>query len=160
MKPMLKLLWITLTNLAYPIAAHFIVGDFLFTSLMLALGAASAYWHFFRTRDGADWDVGMMYVILLFLIGMAFGLPPMVTVLPALPGGWAIRKKVKGRMETKIGLLTGPLLIFGFLLGAPLIPATVVLLIALGVRKWIDHGLWHPVSAVGLSLVAAALLAL
>lgn len=153
-----KRLWITLTNLAYPIAAHLIVGAPIFTLLMLALGVASAYWHYGRTRTGADWDVGMMYVILLFLIGSAFGLPPMVTVLPAMPGGWALRMRVPGRMETKVGLLTAPLLILGFLLGANLLAATVVLLVALGVRKWADHGLWHPVSAVGLSLVALALL--
>lgn len=153
---------IVVSNVSYPLAALLIVQEPVFTLLMLALGSASAFWHFARTRFGADLDVGMMFVILLFLAGTLVGLPPMLSVLPAVPGAYALRKKLpKLRMEIKVGALTAPLLIGGFLLGGSnLVVTTVVLLVALAVRKYVDHALWHPLSAIGLSLLAGALMAL
>jgi hypothetical protein len=152
-----KRLWWSLSNLAYP-AFGLMVGEPVFLALMTGLGIASAIYHWNFQRN-ADWDVGMIYVILLFLIGVGWGLPPIVAALPALPAGWALRKKVTAlNMEEKVAILIGPMIVFGFLTGAALLHAVVILAVALAVRQWVDHGAWHPVSAAGLALVAQALL--
>lgn len=155
---MLKRLWITLSNLAYPVAALLISGEPVFVMLMTALGAGSAFWHYNRTRLGANLDVGMIFVILLFLTGIGWGVAPLVAVLPAIAGGVVLRLYVPYlKMEEKVIILMVPILVFGVLSGASLFFATVVLLVALIIRNGIDHGLWHPVSAAGLSLLAVAL---
>ena len=149
--------WTALSNLAYPLAA-IAVGEAVFFLLMLGLGIASAIYHWNHERN-ADWDVGMIFVILLFLIGSAWGVSPLAAVLPSLAGGYALRMHVPYmNMELKIGVLIGPLFIFGFLTGASLLASVGVLAGALAIRQWVNHGAWHLASALGLALVAQALL--
>ncbi len=149
--------WFTVgSNLAYPIAGA-VVGEPVFFLLMWALGIASAVFHANNEQD-ADWDVGMIYVILLYLMGMSWGAPPWLAIAPSILGGYVLRKHVPYmNMELKIGVLIGPLLIFGFLTGASLLAPVGVLAGALATRQWVNHGLWHLTSAVGLALVAQAL---
>ena len=150
--------WFTVgSNVAYPLAA-LLTGEPVFIFLMLALGVASAIYHYNDERN-ADWDVGMIYVILLFLIGLAWGVSPLVALMPATVGGQVLRMHVPYMdMELKIGVLIGPLVIFGFLTGAMLFEAVAVLAVSLAIRHWVSHGLWHLTSAIGLTLVALALL--
>lgn len=152
-----KRLWWALSNLAYP-AAGLWVGEPVFFALMLGMGIASGIYHWNLQRN-ADWDVGMIYAILFFFIGLGWGLPPLVAILPALPAAWAFRMKMPYlTMEFKVMILMCPMLTFGFLSGVPFFFAVVVLFAALLIRQYVDHGAWHPVSAMGLALVARALL--
>ena len=150
--------WFTVgSNLAYPLAG-LAVGEPVFILLMWTLGIASMVYHANNEQD-ADWDVGMIYVILLFLIGAAWGVPPWLAIAPSIVGGYVLRKHVPYmNMELKIGVLIGPLFIFGFLTGASLLAPVGVLAGAIAIRQWVSHGAWHLASALGLALVAHALL--
>lgn len=152
-----KRLWWALSNLAYPIAGLW-VGEPIFFALMLGLGIASAIYHWNHQRN-ADWDVGMIFVILFFFIGLGWLLPPLIAALLALPAAWVLRMKLPYLlMEYKVIILIVPMLTFGFLSGANLLAAVAALVAALTIRQWVDHGAWHPISALGLALVAQALL--
>ena len=155
-----RTLWETVSNLAYPVAGLW-TGEPVFAALMTGLGLASAYYHA-GGRKGNHWDVGAIYAVLLFLILAVWHLPLIFIPLGAVPAAWWLRmKQLDVPMETKIGVLMATLLGFGA--ASALVLSTTsallvfglasgVLLVALVVRRWIDHGLWHLLSAYGLAL--------
>ncbi len=152
-----KQLWWVASNAAYPIAGLWL-GEPLFALMLLILGGASAYYHA-GGQHGNHVDVAAVYAVLFFLIGVLWGVPLILLPVPAFAAGLLLRLRTLGvPMEAKVAALVGPLLCFGFLSGAPLLTATVTLLVALAARQWVDHGLWHLLSAGGLALVAHALL--
>ena len=153
-------LWETVSNLAYP-AAGLWTGEPVFMVLMLGLGLASAYYHAGGSK-GNHWDVGAIYAVLLFLILAVWHLPLIFIPLGAVPAAWWLRiKRINTPMEAKIGGLAAILLLAGFASGALFASPTIlgafglatgVLVVALAVRRWVDHGLWHLLSAYGLAL--------
>ncbi len=152
-----KRLWLTFSNLAYPVAGIW-NGEPVFMAMMLILGAASAYYHAGGTH-GNHVDVAAVYATLFFLIAVLWGVPLILIPVPAFAAGLLLRMRTLDiPMEAKVAALVAPLLVFGFLSGAPLLTATVTLVVALATRQWVDHGVWHVLSAGGLALVAHALL--
>ena len=150
-------LWETFTNLAYP-AAGLWAGGPVFMLMMLILGLASGYYHA-GGKNGNHADVAAVYAVLLFIVGAMWGISPLVVLPGALAGGTALRKYTLDiPMEHKVGAIMFLILSFGFLTGAPLLLPTAVLAVALAIRQWVDHGLWHVLSAGGLALLAHALL--
>ena len=156
-----KQLWETFTNLAYPVAGLW-TGEPVFMVMMLGLGIASAYYHA-GGKLGNHWDVGAIYAVLLFLIVAVWHLSPLIAIpVGVIPAAFWLRvKQINIPMEPKIGALSGLLIVFGFLSGvlyaAPTILmafglCTGVLVVALAVRRWVDHGTWHILSAYGLAL--------
>lgn len=167
-----QLLWETVSNLAYPLAGLW-TGEPVFFAMMLGLGLSSAYYHAnggkqgtrtsAKARLGANWDVGAIYAVLLFLALAIFGLPLIFIPAGVIPAAfWLRMKQMDVPMETKIGGLMAVILGFGFSSGIVLSAtsalatfglSSAVLLAALAIRKWFNHGLWHVVSACGLALV-------
>ncbi len=127
-------------------------------AMMLILGAVSAYYHA-GGKKGNHADVAGVYAILFFLNGALWGVPLILLPVPAFVAGLVLRTQTLDiPMEYKIAALSLPMILFGFLTGLPMLPATVVLLVALAVRQWVDHGSWHPLSAAGLALLAWAII--
>ena len=153
-------LWETVSNLAYPVAGLW-TGEPVFMVMMLGLGLASAYYHAGGTK-GNHWDVGAIYAVLLFLILAVWHLPLIFIPIGAVPAAWWLRiKRINTPMEPKIAALAAILLITGATTAMVLSTtsalatfglATGVLVVALAVRRWVDHGLWHILSAYGLAL--------
>ncbi len=150
-------MWWVASNAAYPMAGIWLEEP-IFASMMLILGSTSAYYHA-GGRHGNHLDVAAIYAILFYLIGSLWGVPLILLPVPTLVAGSILRMRTLDiPMETKIAVLALPLLVFGLLTGAPLLPALGVLTVALAARQWVDHGLWHVLSAGGLALAAHALL--
>lgn len=150
-------LWWSWSNLAYPMAGLW-NGEPTFMLMMLLLGGASAYYHA-GGKHGNHIDVAAVYAILFYLIGVHWGVPLILLPAPAIVAGIALRMRTLDiPMEAKVAALLAPLLIFGFLAGSGLVLSTIVLVVALAARQWVDHGLWHLISATGLALCAHALL--
>jgi len=163
--------WEVLTSLAYP-AVGLLSGDPLWAGMMTGLGLTSAYYHA-GGRNGNSWDVGMIYAVLLYLGLLVFGFPLIFAPITAVPLGWRLRVSRKlqhMKMEHKVAFLGIPPLLFGFCSGisvvslypAPLMSlswATLALVAALGIRKWVNHGLWHVTSAFGLAMTHSAYIA-
>ena len=132
--------------------------------MLLILGCASAYDHY-RDNGPYHFDVAAIYAVLFFLIGIHWGIPLIFLPVPALAAGWLLRMRTLDiPMETKIAALIGPLVVFSLLTSLltggvyTLLYGLGVLLAALGARQWVDHGLWHVLSAIGLALVAHGVL--
>jgi len=155
-----KQLWETVSNLAYPVMGLW-TGEPVFMVLMLGLGLASAYYHA-GGKLGNHWDVGAIYAVILFLILAVWSLPLLAAPAIAVPAAWALRmKQIDVPMETKLGGLMAVLLGFGAATAVVLSTTSAlyafglssgVLLVALAVRRWVDHGAWHLLSAYGLAL--------
>ena len=145
-------MWWVGSNLAYPIAGLW-TGDAIAAVMLTALGIASAIDHW---RDDRPYhlDVAAIYAVLFYLIALHWGVPPIYIPVPAFAAGWLLRMRTLDvRMEVKVGAITVMILVFGFLSGASLLYALGVLVVALAARQWVDHGLWHLLSAYGLALV-------
>ena len=126
--------------------------------VLLVVGVASAFYHA-GGRYGNHVDVAAVYGVLFYLIGLHWGVPPIYLPVPAFVAGLTLRMKTLDvRMEIKIVALAAPLLLVGLLTGASLALGAAVLVVALAARQWVDHGLWHVLSAGGLALVAHSLL--
>lgn len=125
--------------------------------VMLILGLCSAWYHA-GGRWGAHLDVAMVYAVIFFIIALLWGAPLFVIPLTSIGFGAALRMSTLDvPMEYKVGVCAALLFIFGFLTGAPLLPSLAVFAAALAVRQWLDHGLWHVLSAGGLALAAHAI---
>lgn len=145
-------MWWVGSNLAYPIAGLW-TGDAIAAVMLTALGIASAIDHW---RDDRPYhlDVAAIYAVLFYLIALHWGVPPIYIPVPAFAAGWFLRMRTLDvPMEYKVATLAGLLLVFGLLTGASLGYAAGVLVVALAIRQWVDHGLWHLVTAFGLALV-------
>ena len=149
-------LWLTGSNLAYPVAGLW-SEDAHFATLMVIMGLASGYMHA-GGKHGNHVDVAAVYACLFFIIGIMWGLPPIYVLPGALAAGTGLRRfTLDIPMEHKVIVIAGLMLLFGFLSGAPLLVPTLVFAGALAVRQWVDHGAWHILSAWGLSLTHHAL---
>lgn len=151
-----RVLWEVASNAAYPIAGLW-NGEPHFMAVMLVMGLASAWYHA-GGKYGAHLDVSMVYAVIFFIIALLWGAPLIVIPLSSIGLGAALRMSTLDvRMEYKVVTCAALMFIFGFLTGAPLLPALGVLAAALAVRMWFDHGLWHVLSAGGLALAAHAI---
>jgi hypothetical protein len=125
--------------------------------MMFILGTASAYYHA-GGKHGNHLDVGAVYATLFLIIGVYWGIPPIYVLPGALAAGVGLRKfTLDIPMEHKVAALAGLILLFGFFSGAPLAVPAAILALALAIRQWVDHGLWHVVSAFGLALTYHAI---
>ncbi len=151
-----RTLWEVASNAAYPVAGLW-NGEPHFMAVMLVMGLASAWYHA-GGKHGAHLDVSMVYAVIFYIVGLLWGLPLIFIPWGAIGAGGILRRfTLDIPMEYKVGVCAGLLFIFGFLSGAPLLPALGVMAAALAVRQWFDHGLWHVLSAGGLALAAHAI---
>ena len=150
-------MWWVASNAAYPMAGLWL-GEPVTALVLLVVGAASAYYHA-GGDHGNHIDVAAVYGVLFYLIGLHWGVPPIYLPVPAFVAGLLLRMKTLDvPMEVKVAALAAPLLFVGLLTGASLLLGAAVLVVALVARQWVDHGLWHVLSAGGLALVAHSLL--
>jgi len=158
-----RVLWESVSNLAYPVAGLW-TGEPVFMVMMLGLGVASAYYHL-GGRKGNHWDVGAIYAVLFFM-ALAMWLtnvPLLAFPAAAIPAAfWLRMKQMDVPMEHKIGGIM--LVILGFGISSGLLfgasdallafgISSGTLVVALALRRWVDHGVWHVLSAYGLAML-------
>ena len=149
-------LWWVGSNIAYLLAGLWTESP-AFAAMMFVLATASAYYHA-DGKHGNHMDVAAVYAVIFFIVGILWGIPPVFVLPGAVLSGIGLRRfTLDIPMEQKVGALFILLMIFGFLSGAALLLPMAVLVVALAVRQWVDHGLWHVLSAAGLALTYHAI---